>query len=264
MRTIIVDDEPLMIKRFTRLSNGIPDIDIVGKFEVAESALKYAQSNPVDIAFIDIEMPITNGIELAKKLRQIRPAMIIVFISAYDEYIWDFNNVGGDYYIIKPYGAEVLAMAMEKIRLLAHRLQKDIYMQMFGRFVVFKDGKPLKLTGRAKEILALITTKRGKEISNEQIFATIWEGREYSNSKMGVFYNALSRLKYSLRKQGCEELLISTQHGQMINTSLFDCDYYAYLDNNMTEKDKFEGEFLSEYSWGEYILATIFNENDIW
>ena len=46
----------------------------------------------------------------------------------------------------------------------------------------------------------------------------------------------------------------------MINTDMFDCDYYAWQDGNMGPRDKFEGEFMSEYSWGEYILATITEE----
>ena len=41
---------------------------------------------------------------------------------------------------------------------------------------------------------------------------------------------------------------------------MFDCDYYAWQDNNMGERDRFEGEFMSEYSWGEYILSRILND----
>ena len=44
-----------------------------------------------------------NGIELAVKIREICPSILIVFISAYDEYIRDSNLIGGDYYIVKPY-----------------------------------------------------------------------------------------------------------------------------------------------------------------
>ncbi len=260
MRAIIVDDEPLMLKRFMRLSEGIPDLHVVGQFESANGALDYAISNPVEIAFLDVAMPVTNGVELAKLLRGLRPDIIIVFVSAYDEYIWDFNQIGGDYYIIKPYKRDTLEMAMERIRLIARRQQKKLYIQTFGRFLVLRDGEPIPLTGKAKEILALVVTRRGKEISNEEIYSTIWEGRTYSNANMSVLYNALRRLKNTLRSEGLEALLISTVRGQMADTSMFDCDYYAWQDKNMDLRDKFEGEFMSEYSWGEYILANILGE----
>jgi len=249
-----------MLRRFVRLSAGIPDLHIVGQFESAREALDYAGENPIELAFLDVAMPAINGIELAKRLRAIRPDILVVFVSAYDEYIWDFNQIGGDYYIIKPYSRETLEMVMERIRLIAHRQRKELYIQTFGRFVVLRGGEPIHLTGKAKEILALVVTRRGREISNEEIYNTIWEGRTYSNSNMSVFYNALGRLRQALKAESLEKLLISTPRGQMVDTSMFDCDYYAWQDKNIEQRDKFDGEFLSEYSWGEYILAKILNE----
>jgi len=163
--------------------------------------------------------------------------------------------------VIKPYNRETLEMVMERIRLLSHRQRKRLYIQTFGRFVVLCDGEVVPLTGKAKEILALVVTKRGREISNEEIYNTIWEGRTYSNANMSVFHNALGRLKHALKKAELEKLLISTPRGQMVDTSMFDCDYYAWQDKNMEQRDQFTGEFLSEYSWGEYILANILNED---
>ena len=254
MRAIIVDDEPLMIRKFVRLSEGIPDLEIVGKFEYAAEALTFANENSFETAFLDIALPGINGIELAKELRKIHPDVLIVFVSAYDEYVWDFNQIGGDYYILKPYNEETLKMAMERLRLLLTRQKKSIYIQTFGRFLVLKNGTPIPLTGKAKEILALIVTKKGKEVSNEEIYSTIWEDRPYSNVNMTVYYNAIRRLKATLKGAGAEELLISTKRGQMINTAIVDCDYYSWPEKGDSKTD-FNGEFLSEYSWGEGILA---------
>jgi len=257
MRAIIVDDEPLMLKRFARLSADIADLNIVGQFESAEKALAYASEHPFETAFLDVAMPIKNGIELAKELRKSRPGILIVFVSAYDEYLWDFNQIGGDYYIIKPYNREILEMTMERLRLLLQRQQKELFIQTFGRFLVLRNGKPIPLMGKAKEILAFVVTKRGREVSNEEIYTTIWENRPYGNVEMTVYYNALRRLKQALRKENLSELLISTQRGQMINTALFDCDYYSWQDGDMSAKNRFEGEFMSEYSWSESILSNI-------
>ncbi len=260
MKAIIVDDEPLMLRRFVRLSSGIEDLKIVGQFESADKALSYAAENQFQAAFLDVEMPKINGIELAVKLRKLRPDIIIVFVSAYDNYLWDFNRIGGDYYIIKPFTRETLGMAMDRIRLLIKRQQKELYIQTFGRFLVLKNGTPVKLTGKAKEILALVVTRRGKEISNEEIYSTIWEDRLYGNEMMAVYYNALRRLRVALKKENISELLIPTRRGQIINTDMFDCDYYAWQDRDLGERDRFEGEFMTEYSWGESILSNILND----
>ncbi len=260
MRAIIVDDEPLMLKRFARLSADIEELSIVGQFESANGALSFAKDNAFEAAFLDVAMPGTNGIELAKELRNIHPDVIIVFVSAYDEYIWDFNQIGGDYYILKPYNKETIEMTMKKLRLLMQRQHKELFIQTFGRFLVLRNGKPIKLSGKAKEILALIVTRRGKEISNEEIYCTVWENRPYGNIEMTVYYNAIRRLKQSLKDENIEDLLISTKRGQLVNTAMFDCDYYDWQDKNMGSRDRFEGEFMAEYSWGENILAGILDE----
>jgi len=67
-------------------------------------------------------------------------------------------------------------------------------------------------------------------------------------------------LRQTLKDAHLEDLLISTKRGQLVNTALFDCDYYAWQDKNMGTKDRFDGEFMSEYSWGEYTLSGILND----
>lgn len=260
MRTIVVDDEVMMLRSFMRNSQGIPELNVVAQFQDAEEALDYARENPFELAVLDVRLPRMNGIELAVRLRELYPDILIVFISAYDEYLQEFNAIGGDYYILKPYKRETIEMMAQKMTLLARRLQKEVYIQMFGRFNVLKNGVPLKLRGKTKEIFALVASRRGKEISNEEIYSTIWEDREYSNNNMKVYYNALSRLKHVLAEEDLGNLMLSTQRGQMLNTAMCDCDYFAWQDKNMGVRDRFEGEFLTEYSWGESILAGILND----
>ncbi len=61
-------------------------------------------------------MPGMNGIELALKFRGLRPDIIIVFLSAYERYLRESNEIGVDYYILKPYKREDLEMVMERVR----------------------------------------------------------------------------------------------------------------------------------------------------
>lgn len=240
-----------------RLSSGIPNLNVIAQFESGDMALSFVKKNVVELAFLDIRMPIMNGIELAVKLREIRPNLLIVFISAYDEYVRDSNMIGGDYYIVKPYKRETIEVMVQKMQILSQALHTQIKIQMFGRFNVLKNGVPIPLRGKAKEILALVASRCGKEISNEEIYSIIWEERECTNVKMKVYYNALKRLRQTLEEENLEGLLLSTPHGQMINVPMVECDYYTWKNAEQHEKVKFDGEFLSEYSWGEVILANI-------
>ena len=257
MRAIVVDDELLMIQKFERLSNGIEDLSIKACFDNAKDAIIYVKNNPVEAAFLDIEMPGINGVDLAKELRAINAGILIVFVTAHEEYIAESNRIKVDYYLLKPYTRELLDLMMENLRILEFRQRKVIYVQTFGRFVVKKNDRPVKLVGRAKEILALLITRRGREISNEQIYRTLWETRTCTQEQMGVYYNALRRLRRALAKEGIADLLITTDRGQMINADMVDCDYYRWLDDNVRNHEAFHGEFLTEYSWGEKYLASI-------
>lgn len=260
MKTILVDDEPIMLSSFTRISKDIQGLNIVGKFQYPQEALAYAQENPVELAILDIAMPGMSGLELAEKLRENYPQLLIVFITAYDEYVQKSNEINADYYIVKPYKRETIEQMVKRMLLLSGRLKKEVSLQMFGRFTVYKNGTPIALSGKAKEILALVATRRGKEISNEEIYSTIWENRAYSNIQMKVYYNALKRLRDTLEKEGLSALLTSTTRGQLLNTAMVDCDYYEWQDHNSTPDNRFEGEFLPEYSWGEYMLGNILSE----
>lgn len=260
MRAIIVEDEAFMMTAFERMSANIEDLQIVGRFDSAEDAVAFSGSVEFEIAFLDIELPRMNGVACAKILREKNPDLLVVFITAYDKYLRDSNQIEADYYLLKPYKEENLRKIMENMRLLAQRQRKRVYIQTFGRFLVMKDGTPISLVGKTKEILALIVANCGKEISNEEIYSTVWESREYSNVNMKVYYNALSRLKKNLDKHDLQDLIISTSRGQMANVDAFDCDYYAWRENNESRMD-FDGEFMKEYSGGEYILGDIVERN---
>ena len=257
MKTMIVDDEPIMIKSFQRLSAGLESISLVGTFCYPEDALAFAKENDVELAVLDIAMPGMSGLELAKQLRAIRSDILICFITAFDSYVRESNELGADDYIVKPYKQETIEQMAARMQLLARRQRRNIYIQTFGRFTVFKDGEPVPLRGKAKEILALAVVKRGKEISNEECYSTIWENRPYDNISMKVYYNAVSRLKEALSEAGLSNLLFFTARGLLVNTELFDCDYYAKLDGNLTGEEHFEGEFMAEYTWGEYYLGDL-------
>lgn len=83
IKCIIVDDEPIAREGLGRLVRKSPMLELVGNFESAESATEYIKDNPVDLIFLDIEMPGTNGLDFARKIPQ---QTLVVFTTAYSEY----------------------------------------------------------------------------------------------------------------------------------------------------------------------------------
>lgn len=255
MKVIIVDDDKNMIECFLRHSKDIEEVNVLETFTSPQKALEFANNNDIDVAFLDIEMPTMSGLELANRLREIRKDIIIIFVTAHDMYIRESNKMGADDYLVKPYDKEILLMSVERIKLISVRQRKKAYMHMFGTFNLTYEGEVVRLVGKVKEILAYIAVHRGNEVSNQEIYTTVWDKWHFNNKDMTAYFHALKRLKNALEKKGLEDLIISNARGQMINTKIVDCDYYSWLDNDLRKEEKFRGEFLTEYSWGEEILA---------
>ena len=68
IKTILVDDELWAMDKFEIEAAAIPDIEIVGKFDRSDEALRFAEKNRVDFALLDVEMPGMNGLELGLSL----------------------------------------------------------------------------------------------------------------------------------------------------------------------------------------------------
>ena len=109
MNVICVDDEPLAVEYTLKQCGQLPEIDRAEGFTDAESALTYLREHSADIALLDINMPDTDGIALAAQIKQLRPQMAILFLTAYKQYAFDAYAVHPAGYLLKPVSLEKLA-----------------------------------------------------------------------------------------------------------------------------------------------------------
>lgn len=258
MKTIVVDDEHYGLERFKIECEGIKDIELVDMFRKPKDALALAQQEKIELAFLDIEMPEMNGLELSDRLREIIPDIIIIFLSAHAEYMQDaFTKRGADYYLVKPYTKHEIISVIERAKLLSKRFAKRIYIETFGRFGVYLDQKPVCFTSEnAKELLAMMVDKRGTLLSNQSAFNYIWPNRIYNNESSVLLFKVQRRLKDTLAKYGIEELVIQASPSEYkVDVELFDCDYYQFLNNDYFAIKKYNGEYMDNWDWGETTAA---------
>ena len=127
MRTIIVDDEVLALQLFQMECETISELQLVAAFESPLAALEYVKQNPIDLAILDIELPEMNGIELGQRLKNIDPAIVLIYISAHDEYAMQAYRLHAPVYLEKPYNREDILYAVYTAKLL-HRRQAKKYL----------------------------------------------------------------------------------------------------------------------------------------
>lgn len=114
MRIIYVDDEKPAIENFRFTVANFQEVDELSTFQSGEEALEFANSNTVDAAFLDMEMPGIHGLELARALRSRSPEIRIVFVTAYGQYALDAFGVDAVGYVLKPYTAADIRKELSK------------------------------------------------------------------------------------------------------------------------------------------------------
>lgn len=130
----IIDDEPLAAELLASYARRIPELNLVGVYESAVTAMGELRIKPVDILFLDIQMPELNGLELARLL----PSKTkVIFTTAFDRYAVDGYKVKAAGYLLKPISYDDFVMAVNSVADSLRTITRQESM-MKNRFVYVK------------------------------------------------------------------------------------------------------------------------------
>lgn len=99
LKCIIIDDEPLARELIKSYVDKTPVLELEGAFESAADAMKCVMGGDIDVIFLDINMPMLNGIEFASV---IPPSARIIYVTAYEQYALQGFKVNALDYLLKP------------------------------------------------------------------------------------------------------------------------------------------------------------------
>ena len=111
IRTISIDDEPLALKLISRYVEKTQFLELVSSFENPLDAMEFLNNNPVDLIFLDIQMPDLTGIEFTRILEN-KPK--IIFTTAYEKYALEGFKLDAVDYLLKPFSYEEFLKAAKK------------------------------------------------------------------------------------------------------------------------------------------------------
>lgn len=112
MRLAICDDERTIREYIAERAMIACDSLEINQYETAEKILMPGLD--ADILFLDIQMPGTNGMDAARKLREMGCKAVIVFVTAVEEYVFDAFDVNAIGYIVKPFDDRRLDAVIKK------------------------------------------------------------------------------------------------------------------------------------------------------
>ncbi len=114
---IIADDEPHLIEYLReRLARLWPELQIVAEAGSGPDALAAASARVPDIAFLDIRMPGSTGLQVARELQSLPQRPRIVFVTAYDQYAVDAFDADAIDYLLKPVNDARLAQTIDRLK----------------------------------------------------------------------------------------------------------------------------------------------------
>ncbi|MGG7666782.1 LytR/AlgR family response regulator transcription factor [Dyadobacter sp. BHUBP1] len=125
LECIAVDDEPLALGLVCAFIEKTPFLNLAGRYSSAVEALQVINSKPIDVIFLDIQMPDLTGIELARVLEKAgTKAPRIIFTTAFNQYALDGFRVDAIDYLLKPFNYEEFLRAASKAQAYVELVQK--------------------------------------------------------------------------------------------------------------------------------------------
>ena len=115
MRAIIVEDEFPAREELKYFIKNFSKIEILNEFDNGVEVLKFIQENIVDVIFLDINIPLLDGMLLARTINNFKFKPKIVFITAYKEHAVDAFELEAFDYILKPYSDDRIISMLNKL-----------------------------------------------------------------------------------------------------------------------------------------------------
>jgi two-component system, LytTR family, response regulator LytT len=123
IQSIAIDDEPLALQLVTGYIKKTPFLELAGAFDNPLSAMEFLENNPVQLIFLDIQMPDLSGTEFARTLEADTK---IIFTTAYEQYALEGFRLEAIDYLLKPFGYEEFLVAAQKARKLIGLEQQSV------------------------------------------------------------------------------------------------------------------------------------------
>lgn len=216
-RILVVDDEP-QIRRSLQVSLEKKGY-VVMTASSGEEALEAMVQRPPDVVIVDLILPLIDGIELTRRIRERSPVPIIVLSAIGDERKKvEALEKGADDYVTKPFGMEELSArvrsALRRSVLLTGTepvFKSGALSVNFERRVVQLDGKPVKLTPTEYDLLKYMIQQTGKVLTHRTLLTAIW-GEAYADQAqyLRVF---IGQLRKKLERNTARPQYILTDPG---------------------------------------------------
>ena len=204
---ILADDHKIVRQGMRSLLQSQPGLEVIGEASDGEEALRLIETLSPDIAFMDVMMPILNGIEAAKIARQrgLKTKLIFLSMHANSTYAVRALQSGALAYVLKDSDFSEVLQSIENVMEGRHFLSAAIANEVFETLLTVdadKIGLPDTLSPREREVLQLIAEGNANAVIAEKLnlsVRTVEAHRAHVMAKMN-FHSQASLVRYALQQ----------------------------------------------------------------
>ncbi|KOP71424.1 transcriptional regulator [Lysinibacillus sp. FJAT-14745] len=274
IRVIIMDDEPLALINMEKKLKEFNSIEVIKSFTTAKDLLAEGPSLDFQVAFLDVEMPGMNGLEIARLLKEWNKNIFIVFVTAYRDYAVQAFEIHSIDYLLKPISKARLETTINRIQELLHLENKStpiqinkptLTIQCFGGFVVLHNDKAIHWrTLKTKELFAFLFSNLNHHVPRDTIIDALWADTEFKKARVQL-HTTVSYLRTTLSALGYSEVIQYANGCYILQLEDFQCDAHD-LEHNLNGKTEtgkidvekaealiqnYQGEFMAslDYPW---------------
>lgn len=142
IRCLLVDDEHLALALLEKFVADTPGLEVVAACKSPIRAVEMLQSEPIDLLFLDIQMPILSGLNLLKSVSR-KP--VTIFTTAYPQHALEAFDLDAVDYLLKPYAFDRFTHAVEKALVVLRQRSDNGHAQPDGHLTVKADRQWVKI-----------------------------------------------------------------------------------------------------------------------
>ena len=210
LNCLIVDDEPIARQIIETYCSHLPELKVVASCGSVFEAKPFLQSQSIDILFLDINMPVLDGVSFLKTLKD--PPQVI-FTTAYKEYAVDAFDLAACDYLLKPFSLDRFLIAVDKAMLALRKsapvtseeTQSENFIFIIADCKIFKlfhhdilyteaSGNYTKFVSRDQQLMAAMTFTSAEELLPRAVFVRIHRSFIINKSKIGHIEGNIVRI----------------------------------------------------------------------
>lgn len=207
IRIILADDHTILREGLKSLLATDPEIEVIGEVSNGYDAIAMTGRLKPDMVLMDIGMPIMNGLEATKKLKEQYPSIKVLILTQYDsqEYLFTVLNAGASGYVLKRTASTELIWAIKTVYEGMAYLSPAMTQALIKEYMKI-ENMPVKtkdiLTPREQEVLKLIAEGlTNQEIADTLVLSlkTVQTHRAHIMEKLN-FHDRTELVKYAIKK----------------------------------------------------------------